>query len=257
MCCNEWVAAKKQAVRWYLPPSAFRRIQAWILTKRGCGFFGSADGCCVEFRLASCGQDSQLKIWIVSQREGAGRPTPLPQLPHLSAPSLDCRAGETEREGECADCFNLETSLQNRRILLVCGVNQLQTDSLIMDHFKTFCWNTAAAAEVCVSVRVSVWERVGRKSVACIHDDIYILYKQQQRRNICVCSHVRTPATDCIFRYVCEHTMLLGSNMCCYGNSHFLGGFDVSHVVTQVRGDFFFLYLRGTPDNVCPHFIML
>uniref|UniRef100_A0A4W6FR46 WD repeat, SAM and U-box domain-containing protein 1 n=1 Tax=Lates calcarifer TaxID=8187 RepID=A0A4W6FR46_LATCA len=27
-------------------------------------------GCCVEFRLASCGQDSQLKIWIVSQREG-------------------------------------------------------------------------------------------------------------------------------------------------------------------------------------------
>lgn len=100
------------------------------------------NGCCVEFRLASCGQDSQLKIWIVSQREGAGRPTPLPQLPHLSAPSLDCRAGETgegEREGECADCFNLETSLQNRRILLVCGVNQLQTDSLIMDHFKTFC----------------------------------------------------------------------------------------------------------------------
>ncbi|XP_041806153.1 WD repeat, SAM and U-box domain-containing protein 1-like [Chelmon rostratus] len=30
------------------------------------------DGCCVELRLASCGQDSQLKIWIVSQREGAG-----------------------------------------------------------------------------------------------------------------------------------------------------------------------------------------
>ncbi|KAM7380596.1 hypothetical protein PAMP_003879 [Pampus punctatissimus] len=28
--------------------------------------------CCVEFRLASCGQDSQLKIWIISQREGAG-----------------------------------------------------------------------------------------------------------------------------------------------------------------------------------------
>lgn len=56
------------------------------------------NGCCVEFRLASCGQDSQLKIWIVSQREGAGRPTPLPQLPHLSAPSLDCRAGETGRE---------------------------------------------------------------------------------------------------------------------------------------------------------------
>ncbi|KAA8588195.1 hypothetical protein FQN60_001389 [Etheostoma spectabile] len=27
------------------------------------------DGCRVEFRLASCGQDSQLKIWIVSQRE--------------------------------------------------------------------------------------------------------------------------------------------------------------------------------------------
>lgn len=92
-------------------------------------------------------------------------------------------------------------------------------------------------------MRVSVWERVGRKSVACIHDDIYILYKQQQRRNICVCSHVRTPATDCIFRYVCEHTMLLGSNMCCYGNSHFLGGFDVSHVVTQVCGDFFFSFI--------------
>lgn len=76
----------------------FQTHSSMNLNKRGCGFFGSADGCCVEFRLASCGQDSQLKIWIVSQREGAGRPTPLPQLPHLSAPSLDCRAGETGRE---------------------------------------------------------------------------------------------------------------------------------------------------------------
>lgn len=47
-------------------------------SERECGCFCSADGCCVEFRLASCGQDSQLKIWIVSQREVAGRPTPLP-----------------------------------------------------------------------------------------------------------------------------------------------------------------------------------
>ncbi|XP_028291948.1 WD repeat, SAM and U-box domain-containing protein 1-like [Gouania willdenowi] len=32
------------------------------------------DDCCVEFRLASCGQDNQMKVWIVSQREGGGRP---------------------------------------------------------------------------------------------------------------------------------------------------------------------------------------
>lgn len=79
-----------------------------------------------------------------SVKEQVGRPLcpsfPTWVLPHSIA----------ERERQCADCFNLETSLQNRRILLVCGVNQLQTDSLIMDHFKTFCWNTAAAAEVWV-----------------------------------------------------------------------------------------------------------
>ncbi|KAG7227522.1 hypothetical protein INR49_005337, partial [Caranx melampygus] len=47
------------------------------------------DGCCVEFRLASCGQDSQLKIWIVSQREGAGMP--LCPLPQPQTPSLHLR----------------------------------------------------------------------------------------------------------------------------------------------------------------------
>ncbi|XP_040913076.1 WD repeat, SAM and U-box domain-containing protein 1-like isoform X5 [Toxotes jaculatrix] len=49
------------------------------------------DGCCVEFRLASCGQDSQLKIWIVSQREGAAC---IMKLLHTltthSAPVLSC-----------------------------------------------------------------------------------------------------------------------------------------------------------------------
>uniref|UniRef100_A0A671YUR5 WD repeat, SAM and U-box domain-containing protein 1 n=1 Tax=Sparus aurata TaxID=8175 RepID=A0A671YUR5_SPAAU len=46
-----------------------------------------ADGCCVELRLASCGQDSQLKIWIVSQ------PCVLKLLHTLtsqSAPVLSC-----------------------------------------------------------------------------------------------------------------------------------------------------------------------
>ncbi|XP_038576354.1 WD repeat, SAM and U-box domain-containing protein 1-like isoform X2 [Micropterus salmoides] len=48
-------------------------------------------GCCVEFRLASCGQDSQLKIWIVSQREG---PACVMKLLHTlasqTAPVLSC-----------------------------------------------------------------------------------------------------------------------------------------------------------------------
>uniref|UniRef100_A0A3B4F1W1 WD repeat, SAM and U-box domain-containing protein 1 n=1 Tax=Pundamilia nyererei TaxID=303518 RepID=A0A3B4F1W1_9CICH len=58
---------------------------------QGCGFFGSADGCCVEFRLASCGQDSQLKIWIVSQREGAACTMKLLQtLTSQTAPVLSC-----------------------------------------------------------------------------------------------------------------------------------------------------------------------
>ncbi|XP_022596136.1 WD repeat, SAM and U-box domain-containing protein 1-like [Seriola dumerili] len=49
------------------------------------------DGCCVEFRLASCGQDSQLKIWIVSQREGAACiMTLLHTLTSHSAPVLSC-----------------------------------------------------------------------------------------------------------------------------------------------------------------------
>lgn len=69
--------------------------------------FCSADGCCVEFRLASCGQDSQLKIWIVSQREGAGRLTPLPasrKLENLKKKSRklpESITHEEEREGDC------------------------------------------------------------------------------------------------------------------------------------------------------------
>ncbi|XP_067459567.1 WD repeat, SAM and U-box domain-containing protein 1-like isoform X2 [Thunnus thynnus] len=49
------------------------------------------DGCCVEFRLASCGQDSRLKIWIVSQREGAACVVKLLHtLTSQSAPVLSC-----------------------------------------------------------------------------------------------------------------------------------------------------------------------
>uniref|UniRef100_A0A668AQP7 WD repeat, SAM and U-box domain-containing protein 1 n=1 Tax=Myripristis murdjan TaxID=586833 RepID=A0A668AQP7_9TELE len=49
------------------------------------------DGCCVEFRLASCGQDSQLKIWIVSQHGGAGSDMKLLHtLSGQSAPVLSC-----------------------------------------------------------------------------------------------------------------------------------------------------------------------
>uniref|UniRef100_A0A3P8TGS1 WD repeat, SAM and U-box domain-containing protein 1 n=1 Tax=Amphiprion percula TaxID=161767 RepID=A0A3P8TGS1_AMPPE len=45
------------------------------------------DGCCVEFRLASCGQNSQLKIWIVSQPYVM---TLLHTLTGQSAPVLSC-----------------------------------------------------------------------------------------------------------------------------------------------------------------------
>ncbi|XP_028249540.1 WD repeat, SAM and U-box domain-containing protein 1-like isoform X1 [Parambassis ranga] len=49
------------------------------------------DGCCVEFRLASCGQDSLLKIWIVSQHEGAAIVMKLLHtLTSQSAPVLSC-----------------------------------------------------------------------------------------------------------------------------------------------------------------------
>ncbi|XP_074550386.1 WD repeat, SAM and U-box domain-containing protein 1-like [Halichoeres trimaculatus] len=49
------------------------------------------DGCRVAFRLASCGQDSQLKIWIVSQHEGAARAMELLHtLSSQSAPVLSC-----------------------------------------------------------------------------------------------------------------------------------------------------------------------
>lgn len=51
----------------------------------------SVDGCCVEFRLASCGQDSLLKIWIVSQHEGADCTMRLlHSLTGQSAPVLSC-----------------------------------------------------------------------------------------------------------------------------------------------------------------------
>ncbi|XP_072253228.1 WD repeat, SAM and U-box domain-containing protein 1-like isoform X2 [Leuresthes tenuis] len=49
------------------------------------------ESCCVEFRLASCGQDSQLKIWIVSQHEGAAcKMKLLHTLTSQSAPVLSC-----------------------------------------------------------------------------------------------------------------------------------------------------------------------
>ncbi|XP_068184542.1 WD repeat, SAM and U-box domain-containing protein 1-like isoform X2 [Antennarius striatus] len=49
------------------------------------------DGSCAEFRLASCGQDSQLKIWIVSQHEGAAYVMRLLHtLTSQSAPVLSC-----------------------------------------------------------------------------------------------------------------------------------------------------------------------
>ncbi|KAM4609161.1 WD repeat, SAM and U-box domain-containing protein 1 [Polymixia lowei] len=49
------------------------------------------DGCCVEFRLASCGQDSQLKIWIVAQHGGeACEMKLLHTLTGQSAPVLSC-----------------------------------------------------------------------------------------------------------------------------------------------------------------------
>ncbi|XP_070831718.1 WD repeat, SAM and U-box domain-containing protein 1-like [Chaetodon trifascialis] len=49
------------------------------------------DGCCVELRLASCGQDSQLKIWIISQRGGAACVMKLLHtLSGQSAPVLSC-----------------------------------------------------------------------------------------------------------------------------------------------------------------------
>uniref|UniRef100_A0A8D0D8Q5 WD repeat, SAM and U-box domain-containing protein 1 n=1 Tax=Sander lucioperca TaxID=283035 RepID=A0A8D0D8Q5_SANLU len=56
-----------------------------------CSFAPQFKGCCVEFRLASCGQDSQLKIWIVSQREGEGCVMKLVHtLTSQSAPVLSC-----------------------------------------------------------------------------------------------------------------------------------------------------------------------
>ncbi|KAK2839734.1 hypothetical protein Q5P01_013474 [Channa striata] len=49
------------------------------------------DGCCVQLRLASCGQDNQLKIWIVSQREGTACTMKLLHtLTSQSAPVLSC-----------------------------------------------------------------------------------------------------------------------------------------------------------------------
>ncbi|XP_068612993.1 WD repeat, SAM and U-box domain-containing protein 1-like [Brachionichthys hirsutus] len=49
------------------------------------------DGSCVEFRLASCGQDSHLKVWIVSQHGGAACVMRLLHtLTSQSAPVLCC-----------------------------------------------------------------------------------------------------------------------------------------------------------------------
>lgn len=49
------------------------------------------DGCCAEFKLASCGQDSQLKLWIVSLRDGAACDIKLLHtLTSQSAPVLSC-----------------------------------------------------------------------------------------------------------------------------------------------------------------------
>lgn len=81
----------------------------WKHKHSGC--LCSADGCCVEFRMASCGQDSQLKIWIVSQREGAGRLTLLFNR-KLSRSIIHEREREREKDRQSADSFNLEISAE-------------------------------------------------------------------------------------------------------------------------------------------------
>lgn len=53
-----------------LPLPSFNPVKCDFL------LFVVADDGCAEFRLASCGQDSLLKIWMVSQREGAGGCSP-------------------------------------------------------------------------------------------------------------------------------------------------------------------------------------
>lgn len=93
------VTLQKQTVRLNLSPFVIKPSQAWEHSEESeCVCVCPADGCCVELRLASCGQDSQLKIWIVSQREGAGRPTSLPaalhwKLSHSIAPEKERGGG--------------------------------------------------------------------------------------------------------------------------------------------------------------------
>lgn len=91
-----------------------------------CCVVPSADGCCVEFRLASSGQDSRVNVWILTQRDGSGRFT-----------TERARGGETT-----VLAFK---SLQWNNC--PCVRNKSPADSLMMDHLMTF--SRGLCARVC------------------------------------------------------------------------------------------------------------
>lgn len=100
---------------------------------------------------------------------------------------------ERERERSPLNALTLK-SLQNKRILLVCGINQLQSDSLIMHPFKTFCWNTAAERTVTVSVRERACVSVAgeKKEIRCIYPlwHLYLVRPMAEQEHCRVCSCV-------------------------------------------------------------------
>lgn len=126
-----------------------------------------------------------------SVKEQVGRPLcPPPQL-QLTAPSLPMTERERERVVEYVDCFNLEVSLQDTIILLACV--ELETDSLIMEHFKTFCWM------VCVCRKALEGNPVHASTVLHL-SHLYLAHPTTEKEHF-VYVH-RLPAADCMFLHM-------------------------------------------------------
>ena len=122
-----------------------------------------------------------------SMKEQVGRPhCPPPSTESSLTPSpLRKRGG-----GDPLTALTLKSLCRIEDFISVCGINQLQTDSLIMDRFKTFCWNTAEGR---------VWRRVSEE-IRCIYPlwHLYLVRPAAEQEHFLYTRSLRNQPADCI-----------------------------------------------------------
>lgn len=127
-----------------------------------------------------------------SMKEQVGRPhCPPPSALHWKLSHSIAPEKERERRGgDPLTALTLKSLCRIEDFISVCGINQLQTDSLIMDRFKTFCWNTA---EGCV------WRRVSEE-IRCIYPlwHLYLVRPTAEQEHFVYARSLCNQPADCI-----------------------------------------------------------